>query len=135
MIAWENDLLTGGTVIPGTTGRAAAARREEPLDGQTRAWRARLWRDLVVAMALYGIAHLLFSMRWMAGGNLVVTLDLGLAQVLIVVGTLLLWKVTHALNEPRIARRPDQGRYAAWCLAVATALSFSPSIWWFIFRA
>jgi hypothetical protein len=138
MIAWENDLLTGSPSVRAVAGRLPAPPgrgSERPIDGQGRAWRGKLWRDLIAAVLFYCSAHFLFSLHWLAGGTLKVTLDLGVAQVLILLGTLLLWRVTQLLNDPPATRHPAHGRHAAWCLAIAMALSFSPSIWWFVFRA
>jgi hypothetical protein len=135
MIAWESDVL--GPRIAGTPSPArsdAASEEAPPLDGAGRAWRQRLWRELSLATGLYTVAHLLFSTHHTSEGMPALTLDLGVAQGLFLLGTLLLWRVTRMLNDPAVARHPGQPRRAACCLALAMALSFSPCIWWFVFR-
>jgi hypothetical protein len=135
MIAWESDVFGRG---PGSTSgppRREDAREETPpADGAGRAWRRRLWRELSLATGLYVVAHLLFSTHRASEGLPALTLDVGIAQGLFLLGTLLLWRVTRMLNDPAVARHPGQPRPAACCLALAMALSFSPCIWWFIFR-
>ena len=112
----------------------APAAEGAPLDSQAVAWRRRLWRELTLAGGLYGVAHYLFSIHTQGAGIPVFTLGLAVAQGLFLLGTLLLWRVTRTLNDPAVARHPAQPRQAACCLAIAMALSFSPCVWWFIFR-
>lgn len=78
----------------------------------------------------YGIAHLLFWLHSRGGDVMAGSLDLVIAQLLFLLGTLLLARVTHMLNEPITPDGVRDAQDAARCLAVTVALAFSPGIWW-----
>ena len=119
-----------GARYPAST--AAAAPTE--MDGQWLSWRKRLWRELLLATALYGLAHLLFSLRWVPDGLPKLSMDLLVGHSLFVLGTLLLAKVTQTLHEPIAARHPEGLKQAGSCLAITMLLCLSPCVWWLLSR-
>jgi hypothetical protein len=136
---WEEDFLElvggkdGSDPQKPVSGRAATEPAAEP-DGQWLCWRKRLWRELALATALYGLAHALFGMRWVPDGLPQLSVDLLVAHSLFVLGTLLLAKVTQTLNEPIAARHPNGLKQAGSCLAITMLLCLSPCVWWLLSR-
>jgi hypothetical protein len=93
-----------------------------------------VWRDILLATGLYAAAHGLLFIRgeWNQFPSL--TTDVAAAQLCFVVGTLLIWRCTRQLCAPEAPLHRTRPKQAACCLALAMALSFSPCLWWFVFR-
>jgi hypothetical protein len=92
-------------------------------------WEARLHRDLGLGAVPYLLGHLMFWVHDRPGDLLAGNLDLGVAQLLFVLGTLMLWRVTQALGKPAPTTRPEEAQGAARCLAGVISLAFSPGLW------
>jgi hypothetical protein len=123
MVTWENNLrLSPMPVLRG-------GEPERALSPAGRLWQARLWRDLLLAGAFYAAAHLTFAVSGMGRGLEMLSPPALTADLLFLLGTLPLWRVTRTLNEP-----VGQPRQAAYCLALAMGLSFSPCLWWMASR-
>jgi hypothetical protein len=118
MVNWDNDYRR--SPAPARVWEASAA----PFGRAARQWQARLRRDLLAAGILCGAAHLVFAVCGMGRGLPLFSLPALTADLLFLLGTIPLWRLTRTLNEP-----VGQPREAACCLAAAMALSFSPCLW------
>jgi hypothetical protein len=133
MVVWSS--ASEQRVAPGWLRRLrqgnakGTAGSEEARAAAPSSWERRLRRELLAGAVPYLLAHGLFWLHTRGGGGLEGTVDLGVAQLLFLLGTLLLWRVTRTLHEPPDGWGGDP-RVAARCLVVAISLAFSPTAWW-----
>ena len=62
------------------------------------------------------------------------TADLEVGGLLFLLGLFLLARLTGTLQEPAAARDPAARELAGCSLLITMALSFSPSLWFLLFR-
>ena len=124
MLSWDTN-----------AGGLSLARRSPSLVGsgsRWSPWQLRLWRELSCGVIPYAVAHTLFWLHSLRGDVTSGGLDLVVAQLLFLLGTLLLWRVTRTLHEPPASEPVGDPQAAASCLAVTVGLAFSPGVWWLI---
>jgi hypothetical protein len=105
---------------------------EAPESAEWLAWQRRLWRELTVGAIPYGIAHVLFALHGRVGTVLGNSPDLQIAQLLFLLGTLLLYRVIRTLERPPASGQPASLQQGGACLALSMALSLSPVVWWLL---
>lgn len=101
-------------------------------DTSWRAWKGRLAKDLALAVLPYGVAHLLFLLRYTPEGTGVIPADLLVAQLLCALGTVMLARVLQTLHDPALVQRPRAWKHAGACLLATLAMATSPGLWWFL---
>jgi hypothetical protein len=102
--------------------------------GEVATRRTRLWWHLALATGVYGVAHLLFGLRWASARTAAITADIEVGGKLFLLGLFLLARLTRTLHEPAAAHDPAARELAGCSLVVTMALSFSPCLWFLLFR-
>lgn len=137
MVGWHSRATPAQGLYPGAAPGGISKKSPGSASGQPAeawpAWQRRLWRELIAGAVPYAVAHFLFYLHSHRGGDIdASTVDLQAAQLLFLLGTVLLSRVAHSLSEPHVPPPGGSLRQAGLCLALVIALAFSPGVWWLL---